>query len=90
MENDLKVDLCFSITGRAIPVDYGFDLYSTTSRIIPEYHDAEDIGLKLIRGRYIGDGLLDIHPNSWLVLRLKTSVLHGYINLTEDYGSKLE
>ena len=81
MENDPKVDLCFLITGRTIPVDHGFDLYSAISRFIPEFHDAEDIGAKLIRGRYIGDGLLDIHPNSWLVMRLKTSVLPGYINL---------
>jgi len=81
MQNELKVDLCFSVTGRTIPVDHGFDLYSAISRIIPEFHQAEDIGLKLIRGRYIGDGLLDIHPNSWLILRLKTPVLPGYINL---------
>jgi CRISPR-associated protein Cas6 len=81
MEKDIKVDLCFSITGRTIPVDHGFDLYSAISRIIPEFHQAEDIGLKLIRGRYIGDGLLDIHPNSWLILRLKTPVLPGYINV---------
>jgi len=81
MENDPKVDLCFLITGWTIPVDHGFDLYSAISSFIPEFHDAEDIGVKLIRGRYVGDGLLDIHPNSWLVMRLKTSVLPGYINL---------
>jgi CRISPR-associated protein Cas6 len=81
MEDNPKVDLCFSITGRNIPVDHGYDLYSAISRIIPDFHEAEDIGIKLIRGRYIGDGLLDIHPNSWLTLRLRTSVLPGYINL---------
>ena len=81
MENDPKVDLCFLITGRTIPVDQGFDLYSAISRFIPEFHDAEDIGVKLIRGRYIGDGLLVIYPNSWLIMRLKASVLPGYINL---------
>ena len=81
MDNNPKVDLCFSVTGRNIPVDHGFDLYSAISRIIPDFHEAECIGIKLIRGRYIGDGLLDIHPNSWLTIRLRTSVLPGYINL---------
>lgn len=68
MDNELKVDLCFSITGRTIPVDHGFDLYSAISKVIPEFHEAEDAGMKLIRGRYIGDGLLDIQTNSWLIL----------------------
>jgi len=81
MENNPKVDLCFSVTGRNIPVDHGFDLYSAISRIIPDFHEADGISIKLIRGRYIGDGLLDIHPNSWLTIRLRTSVLPGYINL---------
>jgi CRISPR-associated protein Cas6 len=81
MEKEPKVDLCFSITGKTIPVDHGFELYSAICSIIPEFHEAEDAGMKLIRGRYIGDGLLDIHPNSWLIIRLKTSDLHRYINL---------
>ncbi len=81
MENNPKVDLCFSVTGRNIPVDHGFDLYSAISKIISDFHEAEGIGIKLIRGRYIGDGLLDIHPNSWLTIRLKASALPGYINL---------
>jgi CRISPR-associated protein Cas6 len=81
MENNPKVDLCFLVTGRNITVDHGFDLYSAISRINPDFHEAEGIGIKPIRGRYIGDGLLDIHPNSWLTIRLRTSVLPGYINL---------
>ena len=38
MEDTPKVDLCFSITGKAIPVDHGFELYSAISMIIPEFH----------------------------------------------------
>ena len=81
MENDPKVDLCFSIRGKTIPVDHGFDLYSCISRILPLFHEAQDVGLKLIRGRYTGDGLLSIQPNSWLVFRLFSSGLSPYINL---------
>jgi CRISPR-associated protein Cas6 len=81
MENTPKVDLCFSITGKTVSVDHGFDLYSAVSNIVPEFHEADDVGIKLIRGRYIGEGLLDIHPNSWLIVRLKTTDTHTYINL---------
>jgi CRISPR-associated protein Cas6 len=84
MENDPKVDLCFSIRGKTVPVDHGFDLYSCISRLLPLFHEAQDVGLRLIRGRYVGDGLLSIHPNSWLVLRLPTSGLSPYINLAGD------
>jgi hypothetical protein len=27
MEDNPKVDLCFSVTGKNVPVDHGFDLY---------------------------------------------------------------
>ena len=81
MENDPKVDLCFSIRGKTVPVDHGFDLYSCISRLLPLFHEAQDVGLKLIRGRYMGDGLLSIQPNSWLVFRLRSTGLSPYINL---------
>jgi CRISPR-associated protein Cas6 len=87
METIPKVDLCFSIRGKTIPVDHGFDLYSCISKVLPIFHEATDAGLKLIRGRYIGDGLLSIQPNSWLVLRLPSSGLSPYINLA---GSSLD
>jgi len=81
MDNDPKVDLCFSIRGKTVPVDHGFDLYSCISRLLPLFHEAQDVGLKLIRGRYVGDGLLSLQPNSWLVFRLRSSGLSPYINL---------
>jgi CRISPR-associated protein Cas6 len=81
MDNDLKVDLCFSIRGEIVPVDHGFDLYSCISKLLPSFHEAQDVGLKMIRGRYVGDGLLSLQPNSWLVFRLRSSGLSPYINL---------
>jgi CRISPR-associated protein Cas6 len=81
MDNDLKVDLCFSIRGETVPVDHGFDLYSCISKLLPSFHEAQDVGLKMIRGRYVGDGLLSLQPNSWLVFRLRSSGLSPYINL---------
>lgn len=65
-----KVDLVFKVSGKYLPVDHGYALYSVVSRVCPLIHEEPDIGLKLIRGRYIGDGRLDISPFSELVLRL--------------------
>jgi CRISPR-associated protein Cas6 len=81
MDYDPKVDLCFGIRGKTVPVDHGFDLYSCISRILPLFHEAQDVGLKLIRGRYLGDGLMSLQPNSWLVFQLRSSGLSPYINL---------
>jgi hypothetical protein len=55
MENEPKVDLSFSITGRTIPVDHGFDLYSAVSRVIPEFHEADvdSLNLRVMTDEYI-------------------------------------
>lgn len=81
MQQEAKVDLCFQVIGKHIPVDHGYALYSAISRILPVFHEDETAGLKLIRGRYIGDGLLDISPSSELILRLPLSRIADYIPL---------
>lgn len=81
MQYDPKVDLCFQITGRTLPVDHGFALYGAINRILPCIHEDREIGLKLIRGRYIGDGIIDISPRSELVLRLPAGQIGVYIAL---------
>jgi CRISPR-associated protein Cas6 len=81
MQDDPKLDLCFSIRGKTVQVDHGFDLNSGISRLLPLFHEAQDVGLKLIRGNYVGDGLLSLQPNSRLVFRLRSSGLSPYINL---------
>ncbi len=82
-----KVDLCFSVLGKFLPVDHGFALYGAISRVLPIIHDDPEIGLKLIRGRYVGQGLLDISPSSDLVLRLPIGKVRQYLPLA---GKKLE
>lgn len=76
-----KVDLCFQVLGHTLPVDHGFTLYGAVSRVLPFIHKEGDVGLKLIRGRYIGNGVLDISPYSELVLRLAISRVRDYLNL---------
>jgi len=64
MQSDLEVDLYFQVLGKTIPVDHGFSLNGAVSDVLSHFHEDQAVGLKLIRGRYIGDGMLDISPNS--------------------------
>ncbi len=82
-----KVDMCFPVLGKLLPVDHGYALYGTISRLMPIVHEDQEIGLKLVRGRYIGSGLLDISPTSELVLRLPISKVGQYLGLA---GKRLE
>jgi CRISPR-associated protein Cas6 len=81
-ETSPKADLCFRVMGKAIPVDHGFALHSALSAVLPHYHDDPTVGVKLIRGRYIGDGLIDISPSSELVLRLPVRSIPKYLPLS--------
>lgn len=87
MEWEPKVDLCFQVTGKTLPVDHGFALYAAISRVFHYIHDDREIGLRLIRGRYIGEGLLDISSSSEMVLRLPAGRIGPYLAL---YGKVLE
>jgi len=84
---DRKVDILFLVRGGFIPVDHGYALFSAVSALLPGFHEAQNIGLALIRGRYAGDGLLDISPRSWLRMRLSASLLSEYLALA---GKRLE
>jgi CRISPR-associated protein Cas6 len=85
--NEPKVDLCFSVFGKFLPVDHGFALYGSVSRVLPTIHEDREVGLKLVRGRYVGHGLLDISPASELILRLPISMVGQYLALA---GANLE
>lgn len=51
------------------------------SRILPEYHETDEAGLALIRGRYAGDGKLSLGNNASLTFRVPVERLPVYINL---------
>lgn len=87
MSDDPKVDLVFLVVGQRIPVDHGYALYAAVSRVLPELHEAQDIALDLVRGRYIGAGLLDITPRTELVVRLPSSRISTVLALA---GKKLD
>lgn len=81
------VDLAFRLNGTTVPVDHGYALYSALNRLVPEIHDAKEIGVQPIRGIYSGDGTLRLAVFSRLVLRLPDDQIRPYLKLA---GKKLE
>jgi CRISPR-associated protein Cas6 len=75
------IDLQFQVFGNTLKVDHGYALFSAVCDLLPVFHAGEDIALSLIRGKYIGDGLLSIAPSSSLIFRLPAQKVAGYINL---------
>ena len=81
------VDLAFRLNRSAIPVDHGYALYAALSRILPEIHEAEAVGVHPIRGMYSGNGNLQLSDSSRLVLRLPDEEIRPYLKLA---GRRLE
>lgn len=75
------IDLAFRLNGTTVPVDHGYALYATLSRIAPELHAAQEIGVHPIRGMYGGDGKLHLTDFSRLVLRLPDEQIRVYLTL---------
>lgn len=75
------VDLAFRVVGTTLPVDHGYALYSAINRVVPALHDARDIGVQPIRGRYVGEGNLHLTPSSRLVVRLPDDRIRPFLKL---------
>lgn len=75
------VDLAFRLIGTRVPVDHGYALYAAISWLVPEVHEAKDIGVHPIRGRYDGNGNLLLGPSSRLVLRMPDTAIPPFIKL---------
>ncbi len=80
-QSEPHVDLIFKVSGERIPVDHGYSLYGAISRVLPRFHEDSAVSLKRIRGRYVGDGALDISPASELVLRMPVGAIGDYLAL---------
>lgn len=64
-----------------LPVDHGYALYSAINRLVPALHDARDIGVHPIRGRYVGEGSLHLTSSSRLVIRLPDAQIRPFLKL---------
>ncbi len=58
MHSKNVVDLWFPFTGRSLPADHGYALYSALCGALPELHGADWWGLHTVRGRRDGKGAI--------------------------------
>jgi CRISPR-associated protein Cas6 len=83
-----KVDLAFHLIGRSpLPSDHGFSLFGAISRILPQAHEANEIGILPITGNQIGGRRMQLHAGSRLVLRVYASEIATWLPLA---GKKLD
>lgn len=64
------VDVEFRLRGKELPVDHGYLLCSAISKIIPQLHGDQSVGIHPIKGPYIGDRLLLLTEKSFLRIRI--------------------
>ncbi|ALA57929.1 type I-MYXAN CRISPR-associated protein Cas6/Cmx6 [Nitrospira moscoviensis] len=81
------IDLAFRLMGMRIPVDHGYAVYAAINRVVPELHDAKDIGVHPVRGRFDGDGCLLLSPASRLIIRTPDDRIREFLKLA---GKTLE
>ncbi len=81
------LDLAFRLNGSTVPVDHGYALYAALSRILPEIHETENVGVHPIRGIYSGNGELQLSDFSRLILRLPDEEIRFCLKLA---GKRLE
>lgn len=81
------IDLAFKLMGTRILVDHGYALYAAISRVVPEIHDAKDIGVHPVRGRFDGNGRLLLSPASRLIIRTADDRIREFLKLA---GKTLE
>ncbi|MBN2380512.1 type I-MYXAN CRISPR-associated protein Cas6/Cmx6 [candidate division WOR-3 bacterium] len=75
------VDVSFKLQGSSIPVDHGYQLYSSVSKYIPALHGDEDIGLHPISGQLTGNRLLSLTERSTLTFRIPSDRINQILLL---------
>lgn len=81
----MYVDLSFRLTSNAsISADHGYHLYSALSRVLPLFHQNNEIGIHPIRGRHVGNRQIMLMPESNLVLRVPVNQTRELLNLSGE------
>ena len=75
------IDLAFSLSGKTIPIDYGYALFGAISRIIPAVHGDRRVGVHPIRGMHLEPRQLTLVDASRLRLRLPSEEVATYLAL---------
>lgn len=66
----LLVELSFDVTGQAIPVDHGYELFSALTHFQPELHNLERLGIQTITNTIFENRKLLLTNRSKLRIRL--------------------
>ncbi len=76
------LDLAFALQAqKLIPADHGYAVYGATSRMVPEVHSENGVGIHPICGRQVGDRRLMLMPWSSLTFRLPDGQLAPLLKL---------
>jgi CRISPR-associated protein Cas6 len=75
------IDLAFRVSGDSLPLDHGYSLYSSLSRISPDLHEAEWLGIHPINGIPTSRNTLGLTQRSRLRLRLPADHIPKFIGL---------
>lgn len=80
-----KIDLLFPLQGAQVPVEHGYLLYAAIAHHLETpadqwLHENEAIGLHLIRGRYMGTGLLALN-HARFGLRIPVDLIPRFLPL---------
>jgi CRISPR-associated protein Cas6 len=67
--------------GIRLPVDHGYALYSAVNRLVPSLHEAREVGVHPVRGRYTGGGFLHLSSSSRLIFRLPSDRVQPFLKL---------
>lgn len=83
------IDLSFSATGRDIPVDHGYFLYSALSRRLPLLHKegtraANQAGIHPIEGRLLGNRRLGLTSSSRVTIRIDSDRIGDLLPLVGE------
>jgi len=81
------VDVSFGLQGNLIPVDHGYHLFSAISRLIPELHGDDQVGLHPIHGPLAGNRCQLVTERSVLTIRLPSDRIAQILPLA---GKSLE
>jgi CRISPR-associated protein Cas6 len=75
------IDLAFNVTGQSLPADHGFPLYGAISRLLPSIHEVSGIAIHPIRGRIVGQRIMQLNDASRLVIRAPSERIHELLPL---------
>jgi CRISPR-associated endonuclease/helicase Cas3 len=74
-EDSPYIDLVFSLTGKILPLDNGYIVYSALSRICPAIHELDNISIHPIAGIPESSKLLRLTQHSKLQIRLPVDLI---------------